>query len=173
MFADDGLFHLLLAPALGEARPLQGDGASERDELLVQSEEDGGQADARGQEDADQRYGNQYYSCAGPVQIRRRGAMDLRPQVSARREQRAAQPYFSERQIEQRRRGQHQHAESDQLRLQELEIFAPEAIPAQDQQRRRKEHAGESEKADEEPGHRRAVVADPIGDRGVGGGIER
>ena len=173
VLADDGLFHLFLAPALGKARPLQGDGAAERDELLVQGEEHGGQADARGQEDADERYSNEYYSGAGGVEIRRGGAVNLAAQVAAARQQRAANPHFAECEVEQRRRGQHQQAEADQLRLQELQLFAPEAVPAEDQQRGGKENAGESEKTDEQPGDRRAVIADPVRHRGVGRGVER
>ena len=173
MLADDGLLHLLLAPALGEARPLQGDGAAERDELLVQGQEDGGEADARRHQYADQRYSNKHYSGTGGVEIRRRGAVRLAAEVAAGRQQRAADPHFPKAEVEQRRRGDHQQGEADQLGLQELQLLAPETVPAEDQKRGGKENPGEAEKADEQPGHGGAVVADPVRDRGVGGGVER
>src|SRR2546421_7008735 len=98
--------------------------------------------------------------------------MDLRAEVAPRRQQRAAQPYLSRRQVEQRRCGDHQQREADQLRLQKLQLLPPETVPTEDEQRDGKEKAAEAEKTDEEPGYRGAVVADPIGDGGVGGGVE-
>src|SRR5207248_2449378 len=92
VLADDRLLHPLLAPALGEARPLQRQRASGAENSPLQAAEHRAEADARRQENADEQRRHEYDRRAGAVEIRGGGAIDLRAEVAAGRDERAAQP---------------------------------------------------------------------------------
>src|SRR4051794_27697549 len=173
MLADDGRLHLLLASAFGEARPLQGERASESEKFVMQRDEDRREADARRQQHADQHRRDEHDRGADAVQIRRRRAIELLPEVTTRGNQRPAHPHFAECEIAQRRRGYGENDEAERFRLQVFDLFRPQAVPPHHEQRARKEQRGEAEKADENPGDGGAVIADPVGDDAVRGGVER
>src|ERR1051326_5979301 len=173
VLADDRLLHLLLAPPLGEARPLQRQRAAGADELLLHAGEHRTETDARRQQHADEQRRDEHDPRARAVEIRGGGAIDLRAEVAAGGNQRAAQPQLPEREVEQRWHHDGQQRDADQLRLRVLDLVRAEALPSDRQQRRGKEQAGEAEEADEEPRDRRAVVTDRVGDDGVRRGVER
>src|ERR1051326_1114184 len=102
VLADDRLLHLLLAPPLGEARPLQRQRAAGADELLLHAGEHRTETDARRQQHADEKRPDEHARRAGAVEIRGGGAIDLRAEVAAGGNQRAAQPQLPEREVEQR-----------------------------------------------------------------------
>ncbi len=83
VLAHDGVLHLLFAPALGEASPLQGDGAAEGDELAMDGQKDQRQADARGEQQPDQQCRDQGDGRAAGVHVAADGAIDLLPEVAA------------------------------------------------------------------------------------------
>ena len=173
MLADDLVLHALFPPALGQTCPMQDDLSPERGERLTEAQKDVGETDSRGEEQSDDRDRDEDDSGTDPVEVRRHGVADLASHVSPRRNQRPAIPEVSEYEVEQRRKRDGQDQQPEELRLEELDLPAPETIPSHDQQGCGKQEAGETEKPHEEPGERRAVVADRIGDVLARGGIER
>jgi hypothetical protein len=139
MLADDGRFHLLLAPAFGESSPLQREGPAQAEHLAMKGYKDRGQADAGRQEQPDQHRRDQHDGRADAVQIRRGCAIELLTEITAGWDQGPAQPDFPEGQITERRRGDDEDDEADGLGLQVLDLFGAEAVPANDQERARKQ----------------------------------
>ena len=173
VLADDLGLHPLLPVAAREPGPLERCGAKRADRELADREEDAGEADARGEKHPDQERGHQDDRAPGAVEARGDRSVDLAAEVAAGGDERAADPDLVEREVEKRRKRHDEHQEAEQLRVDVLDLPSPETVPSDREERDGKERPGEPEEADQDPGERRAVVADRVARVAVAGGVER
>ena len=131
----------------------------------MQRDEDRGEADARRQQQADQHRRDERDRRAAAVQIRRRRAIDLLPEVAAGRDERAAEPDLADARSNSGGSARTRMTKPISFVCRYSSLFPQKRFQPIDEQRGGKEQAGEAEKADEDPGDRRAVIADRVGDR--------
>ena len=109
--------------------------AAECEHRLMQREEHRGETDARREKKSDEDRGDDHDRRAGRIQIRRRDARDLLSEVAAGRDEGGAKPDFSCREVKERRKRERENEEADDLRMCVRELFSPEAIPSDDEER--------------------------------------
>src|SRR5687768_9958635 len=127
MLAKDRLLHLFFAPPLGESRPEHGDVAACGEKGLVHGQENGREADSRCQKKTDQQRRNEDNRCPNGVDVGSDAAMNLLTEIAAGWNQSSPQPHPGQGQVEERRNADKENDEADQLRMDIVEIAAPES----------------------------------------------